>query len=141
MAFPTPRFDNDVHSFTRQLCQRLRDDGALLALFNAPLTNYTTLYTYVGDFFEDPRVDSVLGKMRDRTTHSTGQYGDPHLFSININRILLECWRCCVNRDSFNPLHETLVEMAGHCIQGDSHRLLVLFLALREPFSNPNTRL
>jgi hypothetical protein len=69
----------------------------------------------------------ALQKMQQRSA-STG-YEDPHLPGLNVTRLLQWVYA----RADPEVLLETLIEIGGTCVQGDSHRLLMLCAALETP--------
>lgn len=57
---------------------------------------------------------------------------DPELpqgIDIDIRRLLRACVEYALANDEMPTLHDTLCEIGGTCIQGESHRLLYLMLA------------
>jgi hypothetical protein len=72
-----------------------------------------------------PAARQALIKMRQRSG-STG-YGDSQLPGLNVTRLL-----AAVEGADAALLNEVLGEIGQTCVQGDSHRLLMLHTALRE---------
>jgi len=65
-------------------------------------------------------------------------YADPHLGNLNVAALLVATWRICcrsfchhdTHQDAKRMLLETLAEVGTTCVQGQSHRLAWLMLAL-----------
>lgn len=80
-----------------------------------------------------PDAGAVVDKMCQRTNRQTQTYMCPDLgidIWLLVEKVL---WRCWHEPERMECLRETLDEMNGHCVQGDSHRLLCLLDALPEP--------
>jgi len=67
----------------------------------------------------------AVQKMRQRS--GSQGYHDPQVPSLNVTRLLEWVHRQCEDK---TILTETLGEIGGTCVQGDSHRLLMLCAAL-----------
>jgi len=78
-----------------------------------------------------PDLVPVINKMVQRT-NSEGCYPCPDL-EVDVWWLVEQVLNCVErnHKDRVPLLHETLAEMAGHCIQGDSHRLVCLLLSLQ----------
>lgn len=57
---------------------------------------------------------------------------DPHLENLDIAPLLVQCWEYANENDELERLHESLKETGGTCTQGQSHRLLFLFMAYNQ---------
>ena len=73
-----------------------------------------------------PTARVALVKMQQRSAASG--YHDPHLPGLNVTRLLQWVYA----RADSAVLLETLIEIGATCVQGDSHRLLMLCAALEE---------
>lgn len=123
-------FDNDVHAWTPAVSNWIvrQQNPLLFQAFAGPL--FRSLFGNMENTYADyPRVLEVLRKIQSRSTtfdhnRSTtfAHYRDDHLQGVNILQLLLEAYISCDAR----VLAETLEEMGDTCVQGDSHRLVML---------------
>lgn len=85
----------------------------------------SALFTPLLEQARGTRALAAVQKMRQRS--GAQGYQDPQLPNLNIARLLELVHRRCEDRA---VLIETLSEIGGTCVQGDSHRLLMLCAAL-----------
>ena len=71
---------------------------------------------------------AALQKMVAR--EAAGSYVDPDLDGQSVARILVDTWRLVRSAEVDELFVETLTDIGQTCMQGDSHRLLALFIAL-----------
>lgn len=77
----------------------------------------------------------AMQKMKSRFQEARGGYGDGSLVGLNVLRLLEAVWKRVseLNDESINALFiETLDDIQLTCPEGDSHRLLMLFVSLVE---------
>jgi hypothetical protein len=122
----------DVHSYTPDIRSVTDIDFRNLEPVNTRI-EMDALFRDIASSVRDSRACSIfLNKLRRRVDLNTMTYTDPQT-GIEILSLLKKLWvkvREC-NDDSVFELFETTIRDAGTtCIQGDSHRLVSMYIAL-----------
>ena len=87
-------------------------------------------------YYKDAMVTNVIHKFKSRChhIHDTDNYGynDPDIH-INVMLILDITWKMVKSKNDtsmYDLFKEIMIDIANHCIQGDSHRLIMLLTAM-----------
>ena len=128
----------DVHYWTKEINSSQYKDVLNFftnRMFLEPEKYVKDLYEEIANtlkqkgFYNDT-IHMALNKMTCRTNPVNYTYIDPDLNNLDINILLYETWELIKKLDSYKEFSETLFEIEQHCIQGDSHRLWTLYIAL-----------
>jgi hypothetical protein len=130
----------DVHQYSPYLRDRLAelgrdfskspDDGEFQAVCSEISQLLDTTTEPPPDDAQLSAARLALAKMRNRA--AAGNYVDPDLGGAQVGAILVETWRKVQQADDVKAVFiETLADIGDTCVQGDSHRLLLLWLALQ----------
>lgn len=135
----------DVHQLTPTLRQSIIDiipslikppTDFSIELIDDRLKEIMKAYVDRNEKYNDEvlkKISIVLEKIYNRCKSATPvcNYIDHDLGGINIFFLLEAVWALVVIKESYDEFLETLLEMGTLCPQGDSHRLMLLYLALK----------
>jgi hypothetical protein len=127
----------DVHSYTNLI--NTPEIKEMLKRVNYHLTQPRAyeLFQEIRDHYTDEKINQVLMKMLSRCYlmgNNAFGYIDPDI-QINVISLLHCTWQNVKiqNEQSlFKLMKETLLDIGQTCIQGDSHRLIMLLIALNQ---------
>lgn len=137
----------DVHAYTPQMRAQARSDAPQMYQPIARDVVLAAVVSMVACFrarHPATMCEMILDKMLNRCNSvvpgcDTPQYLDADLDNLNVGRLLVGLWElaCKLNNDAcYDALEEQLTDTGMTCIQGDSHRLLSLYLALGRSYGD-----
>ena len=122
----------DVHSYTsdfRQVIQSLEIPAKV-----DPAANATLIGELKAKYAGKSKALEAIAKMNLRYNADRQGYVDPALSGVNVSGILQKTWETVKGEEDesvFAGFGGILADIGGTCIQGDSHRLLSYWIALR----------
>jgi len=134
MAWQNP----DVHARTPELAQLVKTKyPKLKAESEHALSLFDKAYDFAVSLFDDKQVLSVLDKLKKRK-----EIRDKDLCGIPAAGLFTLCWARAIEINKPDPkcrenvkilFRYHLLDIGHHCVQGDTHRLFLLYIALHEP--------
>lgn len=121
----------DVHAYTQDFNETLTEEQK--QLFSQPVDSLEVNAMMLEMIDRFPGGNKALNKMWKRYQPSKGGYHDPDLDNLNVIKICEVVWfkvKSLNDNSIYKIFEEILKDIGGTCIQGDSHRLLMLYYAL-----------
>lgn len=129
--------DNDVHIYTEEYRQKLKERFADYALFQSKVSPslWEQTMTAIKEMFPgNATIEGVVRKYQGRYNEEIGGYRDNDI-SVNVAATIVQLHNLVVRKgdDSITRLYQQILEDIGQtCIQGDSFRTISLWIALQE---------
>jgi hypothetical protein len=131
---PTTRFSradkvgNDVHTYTRYFKELIPSVKPLIGSVSAH--EFLSVVSELNTFCTNCSCPCHIA-LTNMIRQYEAQRGliDPHLQNLDVSALLVRCSHYANENDESDLLHEAMMDIGGTCRQGQSHRLLFLFLA------------
>ena len=129
----------DTHAYSQDFRAILAHRGLHFALdptaeaFDAAIAEIKALLSSKWPEEQDRTAQpSWVAVLKMEARQAAGNYIDQDLGGEHVGAILVATWQLVREADVDELFIETLADIGDTCIQGDSHRLLALYLALTE---------